>query len=66
MYSEKALEQKLRRELNKVGYALHKSRKSLSADNLGGYMVVDISHNAVVAGPRYELDLDDIQELLEA
>lgn len=65
MLTEKNREQRLRRALNKVGYALHKSRKSFSADNLGGYMVVDIYYNAVVAGSRYELDLDDVQEFLE-
>ena len=66
MLTEKNREQKLRRALNKVGYALRKSRKSFSADNLGGYMVVDTLYNAVVAGPRYELDLDDVQDILEA
>ena len=31
-------EQKLRRALNKCGYSLHKSRRGIGLDNLGGYM----------------------------
>lgn len=43
-------EQKLRRALNKCGYSLHKSRRGIGLDNLGGYMVVDQYANVVVAG----------------
>jgi hypothetical protein len=28
---------------------------------MGGYMIVDDSMNGVVAGPRFELDLDDVE-----
>ena len=66
MLTEKAMEQRLRRALNKVGYALHKSRGSGSAHNLGGYMIVDLYGNYVVAGADFELDLTDVQEFLEA
>ena len=50
MYSEKALEQKLRRELKKLGYSMHKSRKAIGPDNYGEYMVVNISGNYAVGG----------------
>lgn len=66
MYSEKALEQKLRRELKKLGYSLHKSRKAVGPDNYGEYMVVNISGNYAIGGSwRYNLSLEDIAELLE-
>lgn len=58
-------EQQLRRALNKLGYSLHKSRTSISIDNLGGYMIVDIYGNHAVAGSRFELSLDDVAEWLK-
>jgi hypothetical protein len=58
-------EQQLRRALRKEGYSLHKSRKAVSIDNLGGYMIVNSYRNVVVAGSRYELSLDDVAEWLE-
>lgn len=57
-------QQQLRRALNSIGYAMHKSRRRLSIDNLGGYMIVNLYGNYVVAGSRYELDLDDVSEWL--
>lgn len=65
MNTNKNQEQRLRRELNKAGYALHKSRRAVSPDNLGGYMIVDLSGNYVVAGSRYELDLVDVENWLK-
>ena len=62
MTANKHLERKLRRALDKCGYALHKSRAMLSPDNLGGYMIVDLQTNAVGGGSRFELSLDDVQE----
>jgi hypothetical protein len=58
-------ESAIRRALRKAGYSLHKSHKGFSADNLGGFMVVDLYNNACVSGPRYELSLDDVSEWLE-
>lgn len=59
-------EQQLRRALRKEGYSLCKSRKAVSIDNLGGYMIVNSYRNVVVAGSRYELSLDDVADWLEA
>lgn len=54
-------ESMLRRALNKAGYSLRKSRQQfISINNLGGYMIVDTNHNAIVAGSRFELSLDDV------
>ncbi len=55
MPTEKSLENKMRRILAKSGYSMHKSRRQISVDNWGGYMIVDIYMNAVVAGSRFEL-----------
>ena len=64
---EKNREQRLRRALYKAGYALHKSRsRNYHLDDLCGYMIVLMSVNGVVAGSRYELDLDDVQHFLDS
>ena len=55
---------KIRRTLNKAGYGLIKSRSRINFDNLGGYMIIDNSVNAVVAGSRYELTLDDVLDFI--
>ena len=50
----------------KNGYAMHKSRRNISADNLGGYMIIYLNGNYVVAGSRFELSLEDVQEWFDA
>lgn len=60
--TEKNLEQRLRRALYKAGYQMHKSRKRISIDNLGGYMIVDYRLNFIVDGSRYDLSLQDVFE----
>ncbi len=40
-----------------------KSRRALSLDNFGGFMLVD-ERNCVVAGGRHELSSDDVLEML--
>lgn len=62
--AEKNLERKLRRALYKAGYTLHKARGRLHADNFGGYMIVDYMINGVVAGSKFELDLDDVKQFV--
>lgn len=66
MTVDKNREKRLRRALNKCGYALHKSHEAVSPDNLGGYMIVDLQTLGVVSGSRFELDLDDVQDWLDA
>lgn len=67
--ANKDLEQKLRRALNKHGYSLHRSRKPISIDNMGGYMIVEIFSNFVVSGFRFDLSLaavaDWLREMLQ-
>lgn len=66
MTANKNLENKLRRALNKAGYTLHKSRaRTINPENLGGYMIVNAYINAVVAGSRFELDIEDVQDWVQ-
>ena len=62
MRTEGSPEQSLRRVLKAAGYRMRKSRAPISADNLGGYMIVDMSGNAVAAGGRFELTLEEVRE----
>lgn len=55
-------EQQLRRALNKHGYSLRRSRKPISIDNMGEYMIVDIFSNSVAAGSRFDLSLTDVAD----
>ena len=66
MSDTKARENRLRRRLAKMGYLLRKSRASESLDNFGGYMIVDAYRNYVVAGSRFDLDLDDLEQFITA
>ena len=52
MRTEGSPEQSLRRVLKAAGYRMRKSRAPISSDNLGGYMIVDMSGNAVAAAAR--------------
>lgn len=58
--SKKTYENKLRRALMKEGYLLKKSRGGLTVDNFGAYQIVDATYNAVVAGTRFDMELEDI------
>jgi len=64
--TEKAKEQRLRYALNKIGCTMHKSRKPISVDNMGEYMLIDCAFNCVIANSgRYDMTLDDIANWLE-
>jgi hypothetical protein len=44
---------------------LRKSRvHSSNADNLGGYMIIDISKNSIVRGSKWELSLEDVESFI--
>lgn len=57
-------EAQLRRESAKQGYALQKSRSGYSGDNLGGYRIVDLNTNFIVAGERFNLSSEDVEKFL--
>lgn len=64
--TDKSREQKVRKALYSMGYQLHKSRvKNIHIDDMGLYMVVDCSCNAVVCGSKFDFDLDDIISYFE-
>lgn len=65
---DKSRERRLSRALNRQGLSLLKSKRRTSFDyrDEGGYMIVNPYINGCVAGPRFELDLDGVEEYLEA
>ena len=58
----KSRESAVRRKLARQGYKLRKSRNGYSGDNLGGYMIVNVLHNSMEAGERYDLSLEDVEK----
>jgi hypothetical protein len=67
--SDKIREQRLRRAAERQGLSLTKSRRrDPRAVDYGGYMLVVMLTNAVVAGGHpwpYSLDLDEVEHELE-
>jgi hypothetical protein len=68
MAEEKVRENRLRRMAERQGLALHKSRRrDPRALGFGGYMIVDVATNAIVAGeldsPR-ALTLEEVEQYL--
>ena len=59
-----AREQRIRRKARRLGYRISKSRAMISLDNSGGYMLIDEDTNFVISGFRYDLTLDDLDEIL--
>ncbi len=62
--TEASRERRLRKLAQKRGFMLRKSRAPLSRDNRGGYMIVDRERNVVVAGVKFDLDLDAVEAWL--
>lgn len=69
--SIKARENKVRRQLARDGYRLRKSRtdgcvytngifEGYNLDDRGGYMVVNMD-NAIVAGEKFDMSLEDVE-----
>lgn len=56
------IDARLRRLARRHGYVLHRSRRGISLDNLGGYMIVDPYINACVAGSRFDLEPTDVED----
>lgn len=61
---ERRRESSLRKKLDRRGHKLHKSRAAISADNFGGYQIIEMYAGYVVDGTRFELSLDDVEEWL--
>ena len=57
--------QQLQETLQNMGYSLIKSTaRKWSYDNQLGYMIIDISNNACIAGNRFDLSLEDVKAFL--
>ena len=63
--ADKVRENRLRRWAKRLGYSVHKDRaRSWSIDNLGGYRLVYVYTNTIEAGEKFNLSLDDVENLL--
>jgi hypothetical protein len=54
----------VRRAAKRQRLLARKSRRRISCDNLGGWMIIDPDINAVVWGSHFELSNDNVMELL--
>lgn len=59
----KVRENRMRRVLKRMGYRLAKSRRrDPRSIDYGGYMIIDLEHNFVIAGSQnFDLTLDDVE-----
>jgi excisionase family DNA binding protein len=64
---EKAREDRLRKQAAQQGFGIRKDRHQPSRDvhHRGGYMVYDLSRNAVEFGADFDATLDDIETFLK-
>ena len=63
--SEKARENRLRRQAERLGYTIHKDRARLWAvEHQGQYLLVDAYANAIVLGAHFEATLDNVEAFL--
>lgn len=65
MKDEENKEARLRAKCRREGILMRKSRKSISADNEGGFRLVDTSTNAVIDGSRFDMTLEDVENYLK-
>lgn len=64
---DKVRENRLRRMADRLGMQLQKSRaRKVHVDNFGLYRLVDAETGAVVAGAKYDLEIDDVEDRLQA
>ncbi|OGO04593.1 MAG: hypothetical protein A2Y60_01800 [Chloroflexi bacterium RBG_13_54_9] len=62
---DKVYENYLRRKAKRLGLAIKKSRiRSINLDDFGGYMIIDSDRNYLIAGEKFNLDIDDVAEVL--
>jgi hypothetical protein len=62
--SEAAMDARARRSAKRMGLLAIKSRRLRgTADNRGGYMLIDPTRNAVWAGERCDLSAEDVNEM---
>lgn len=59
---DRALESRARNAARRVGLRASKSRRMLSIDNNGGFMLLNPNSNFVVLGEKYDLSAEDVIE----
>ena len=65
MTTDESRLRRLRDQAAKAGYAIRKDRvRQPRINHLGGYMLIDIHSNSVVAGSRFNLTLKGLEKLL--
>ena len=47
------------------GYLIKKSRRTISSDNCGDLMLVDLRTNAAILGSRYDATPEDVLEFFD-
>lgn len=57
-----SVDARLRRLARRHDHVLHRSRRGISLDNFGGYMIVDGYIGACVAGSRFDLEPEDVED----
>jgi hypothetical protein len=62
MQTQQLSESSVRRVAKRHGYYITKSRRALSIDNAGEYMLIEVSTRAPVLGWRYDATLEAIAE----
>lgn len=63
--TDAAREARARRLARRQGLILYKDRaRSRSIDHAGGYMIVDADRNVILAGQRYDLSLEQVEDSL--
>lgn len=64
--TEQAREARVRRGLRRQGYTLIKSRaRNWSINNHCKYMIVEAYNNSIVAGEKFDLNIEDVEKFLE-
>jgi len=63
---DKVRENRYRRWAKRLGLYIKKDRaKRWSLDRQGGYMILELYRNLILAGERFNLSLDEVDEFLE-
>jgi hypothetical protein len=65
MNTDKTRENRLRRLARRKGYVLRKDRaRTRSGNHQGGYMIIEADRNVIVAGEKFDLSLDHVENYL--
>ena len=60
------MEYNLRYKLSQRGFTLHKDGAQIrNIDHQGGYMIINLYRNVLVAGQRHDLNLDDVERFVD-